>query len=137
MRQSTGALPLLDVPELGRCIQERCTSPYESVLVGPSVEQRYEHRVLRDIWARAERSLQQADALVMVGYSMPDSDFLIRALIARTFGHRSHAVTIVTAARRGFDTHALEQRYRRLLAQCRIEEDGFTQYVERMQKPAP
>jgi hypothetical protein len=132
LRQSAGALPILDVPELGRCIQERCTSPYETVLVGPSVEQRYEHRVLRDTWARAERALQQADALVIVGYSMPDADFLIRALIARTFGPRSQAVTVVTAARREFDSHQLEQRYRRLLAGCRFEEDGFAAFVERL-----
>jgi hypothetical protein len=136
LRQSAGALPLLDVPELGRCIQERCTSPYETVLVGPSVEQRYEHRVLRDTWGRAERALQQADALVVVGYSMPDADFLIRALMARTFGPRSRAVTVVTAARRAFDARQLELRYRRLLANCRIEEDGFAAYVERLSKPS-
>jgi hypothetical protein len=132
LRQSTGALPILDVPELGRCSQERCTSPYESVLVGPSLEQRYEHRVLRDTWARAERALRQADALVVIGYSMPDADFLVRALIARNFGHRSDAVTVVTAARSLFDNHLLEQRYRRLLAHCRFEVDGFAGYVDRM-----
>jgi hypothetical protein len=136
LRQSTGALPLLDEPELGRCIQERCTSPYEAVLVGPSVEQRYEHRVLRDTWSRAERALTQADSLVIVGYSMPDADFLIRALIARTFGYRSHAVTVVTAAPQTPDGHQLVQRYRRLLAACRIEEKGFAHYVDELSKPS-
>jgi hypothetical protein len=72
--QGPGALAILDEPKLRRCSQRGYTSPYESLLVGPSLERRYEHRVLRDTWARAERALRTAGALVMIGYSLPNAD---------------------------------------------------------------
>lgn len=118
--QGPGALAILDEPKLGRCSPRGYTSPYESLLVGPSLERRYEHRVLRDTWARAERALRTAGALVMIGYSLPDADYLIRAMLARTFAHRSRDVTVVTMARTAFDQHLVEQRYGRLFAGCTL-----------------
>ncbi|HEU5180122.1 MAG TPA: hypothetical protein VFW45_04985 [Candidatus Polarisedimenticolia bacterium] len=136
LSQSTGAVLILDEPELGRCSQERCTSPYETVLVGPSLEQRYENRFLAATWVRAERSLREAASLVIVGYSLPEADYLVRAMFARTFGHRSDKVTVVTITRNPFEQSLLESRYRRLLAHCRFDTGGFADYVERLVKAA-
>ena len=134
--QSKGAVGILDEPELGRCSRAECTSPYEPVLVGPSLEQRYEHRVLRDTWSRAERALQTADRLVMIGYSMPDADYLIRAMLARTFANRSHDVTVVTMGKTDLDQPLLEQRYRRVFSECTFESEGFAKFVDRMAEAA-
>jgi hypothetical protein len=134
--QSKGALAILDEPRLGRCSQGACTSLCESVLVGPSLEQRYEHRVLRDTWARAERALQAAGALVLIGYSLPDADYLIRAMLARAFAHRSRDVTVVTVARSAFDQQLVERRYRRLFAGCTLKADGFAGFVAEMLEAA-
>jgi hypothetical protein len=128
--QGTGAVALLDEPKLGRCCRDRCTSPYEPVLVGPSLEQRYEHRVLRDTWTRAERALLASTRLVVIGYSIPDADYLIRAMLARTFASRSHMVTVVTMPKTPPDQRLLEQRFKRLFPHCSFLPEGFEHFVE-------
>ncbi len=131
-----GAVVILDEPELGRCGRAECTSPYEPVLVGPSLEQRYEHRVLRDIWSRAEQALDAAERLVLIGYSLPDADYLIRAMLARTFAYRSRAVTVVTMARSAAGDAQLVQRYRRVFSECTVDFSGFAHFVERLAEAA-
>ena len=128
--QDMGAVTLLDEPKLGRCCRDRCTSPYEPVLVGPSLEQRYEHRLLRDTWSRAERILHGSGRLVIIGYSLPDADYLIRAMLARTFARRSRLVTIVTMSKTASDQCLLEQRFRRIFPHCTFLAEGFEHFVE-------
>jgi len=130
--EGKGALTLLDDPALGRCCMERCTSPYEAVLVGPSLDQRYEHRVLRDTWTRAERALQSSSRLVIIGYSLPDADYLIRSMLARTFGHRSRAVMVVGMPATSMEQHLLERRYRRLFSRCSFAFEGFAAFLGRL-----
>jgi len=132
LQQGRGALSILDELELGRCSSEGCTSPYQTLLVGPSLEQRYEHRVLSDIWRRAERALEKAARLAIIGYSMPDADYLVRAMLARTFAHRSKDVMVVTKVDTAFDRHLLERRFRRLFVDCQFEVEGFAGFVSRM-----
>jgi len=132
LQQGRGELSILDELELGRCSSEGCTSPYQTLLVGPSLEQRYEHRVLSDVWRRAERALEKAARLVIIGYSLPDADYLVRAMLARTFAHRSEDVTVVTRVRSTLDQPLVERRFRRLFVDCRFEMDGFAGYVKRM-----
>ncbi len=131
-----GAVVILDEPELGRCGRAECTSPYEPVLVGPSLEQRYEHRVLRDIWARAERALESAESLVLIGYSLPDADYLIRAMLARTFAYRSRDVTVITMPGNATEESQLVRRYRRVFSECAIDGGGFAGFVDRMAEAA-
>jgi hypothetical protein len=128
--QDKGAVTLLDEPELGRCCRNRCTSPYEAVLVGPSLKQRYEHRVLRDTWARAEKILQSSGRLVIIGYSLPEADYLIRAMLARAFARRSRLVTVITMPRNDAEQSLLEQRFRRLFPRCSFSTEGFERFVE-------
>jgi len=130
--QDRGALTLLDEPKLGRCCRDHCTSPYEPVLVGPSLEQRYEHRVLRDTWTKAERALHASARLVIIGYSIPDADYLIRAMLARTFASRSHLVTVVTMPKTPVDQQILGQRFKRLFPHCTFDAEGFEHFVESM-----
>jgi len=131
LRQGRGGLSILDEPDLVRCCSESCTSPYQTLLVGPSLEQRYEHRVLRDIWRKAESALAAASRLVIIGYSMPEADYLVRAMLARAFSHRSQDVTVVTKVDGGSDRSLLERRFRRVFAYCRLEVDGFAGFVDR------
>ena len=127
-----GALFPVDRPEYGRCCRGDCTSRYESVLVGPSLEQRYEHRILRETWVRAERELRAAESLVIIGYSLPEADYLIRAMLARTFGKRSGGVTVVTTRNAGIPRadEQFETRYRRLVPRCSFRWEGFGGYVD-------
>src|SRR4030095_12783889 len=100
--QKSGAMKILNDPAAGRCRGAYCTSRYEAVLVGPSLEQRYENRILSDSWTLAEQALAKADRLVVIGYSLPEADYLIRALLARHFSRRSERVTVVDIGFDGF-----------------------------------
>jgi hypothetical protein len=135
--QEKGALFPAVRPEYGRCCRQDCTARYESVLVGPSLEQRYEHRILRDTWAQAERELLVAQFLVIIGYSLPEADYLIRAMLARTFGKRSQDVTVVTTRNEeaSRDNEMFEIRYRRLFPRCTIRPEGFAGYLDKQTAP--
>ena len=134
--QGRRALSILDEPDLVRCCDDGCTSPYQTLLVGPSLEQRYEHRVLSDVWRKAGTVLESAARLVIIGYSMPEADYLVRAMLARTFAHRSQDVTVVTKVNGGPDLSLIERRFRRVFADCHLETDGFGGFVGRMGQAA-
>jgi len=121
---------ILEDPAIGRCAMSRCTARYEAVLVGPSLEQRYEHRILRETWSLAERYLRDAGLLLIIGYSLPEADYLIRNLLARAFSWRSEKVTVVDRmdaesddSKRRYDD--LVRRYRRLFPSCNFRRDGL------------
>ncbi|MBZ5639622.1 MAG: hypothetical protein LAO51_12825 [Acidobacteriia bacterium] len=130
--RAKGALFAVDRPEFGRCSREDCTSRYEPVLVGPSLEQRYDNRILRATWLRAERELQASSRLVIIGYSLPEADYLIRAMFARTFAEHSRFVTVVNwrDERTPSNDTSLERRYRRLFPHCTIVWDGFEGFLD-------
>ncbi len=74
--------------------------------------------------------MQGAAHLIIIGYSLPEADYLIRAMLARSFARRSEEVSAVTMSRSGFGQYLIEQRYRRVFAQCRFEADGFAGFVD-------
>jgi hypothetical protein len=127
-----GAAIVMSAEMVGRCAAEHCTGRYEEVLVGPSVEQRYEHRVLRETWILAEAYLRHAESLVIIGYSLPEADYFVRAMLIRAFAQRSDRVTVVDlASKNGGGRKALESRYRRLLPHCSFTWDGLEGYLSR------
>jgi len=125
-----GALHILDSPKMGRCGNAGCTGRYEPLLVGPSLEQRYENRILRDTWSRAEKALSAAEHLVVIGYSLPEADYLIRAMLARHFATRSQRVCVVSTPESSAHDAALTVRYRRLFPRCDFRWDGFSGIVD-------
>lgn len=122
-----GGAYILQSPTIGRCAKGSCTSRYEALLVGPSLDQRYEHRILSETWQRAEEALRRAQRLIIIGYSLPEADYLIRAMLARSFSKRSSAVTVFNGGPNGKpkDVVELESRYRRLFPHCKMRWDGF------------
>lgn len=124
-----GTAEILTFPELGRCGFGFCTARYQALLVGPSLEQRYENRILREVWTQAELALSRAERLIVVGYSLPEADYLIRAMLARHFSKRSEGVLVVSRGESGTVDPPLETRYRRLFPRCKFRMDGFEGYV--------
>lgn len=127
----TGRRFVLDTEEFGRCSTGTCTAHYEALVIGPSPEQRYGHRVLQTTWKQADLALRSADRLVVIGYSLPESDYLIRSLLARRFAKRSDCVLVVSLRSMEQETadSRLEARYRRLFPRCRFRWDGFEAYA--------
>lgn len=134
--QKKGAVTILADPGAGRCTMSSCTSRYETILVGPSLEQRYENRVLKETWAYAEQALQDAHTLVIIGYSLPEADYLIRAMLARHFSRRSEKMHVVDIRADKTRDQELEKRYRRLFPRCEITWGGFTGVLDSMDKDA-
>jgi hypothetical protein len=123
--EQKGALQVFENPDAGRCCSKACTGRYEPIVVGPSAEQKYTNRVLAETWNRAERELAEAEQLVVIGYSMPPADYMIRNLLARHFSRRSARVTVVTKADRQAGAGELKAHYRRLFPECGLIVDGF------------
>jgi hypothetical protein len=133
--EKAGAV-ILTEPHLGRCSAGGCTGRYQALLVGPSLEQRYENRILRETWSLAERALDEAERLVIIGYSLPEADYLIRALLARHFARRSDSVTVVDVALDSFHEDQFEQRYKRLFPSFHYETCGLAGLVQRLEGPS-
>ena len=74
--------------------------------------------------------MQGAAHLVIISYCLSEADYLIRAMLARSFARRSEEVFVVTMSRSGFGQYLIEQRYRHVFAQCRFEADGFAGFVD-------
>ncbi|MGH9869716.1 MAG: hypothetical protein ACREAA_16325 [Candidatus Polarisedimenticolia bacterium] len=128
--QYEGATVLLLDPRTGRCAAPHCTGRYEALLIGPSLEQRYENRILRETWTMAESTLHDAEKLIIVGYSLPEADYLIRAMLVRSFARRSDRVTVVDKQEAGgAQAKTLVSRYRRLLPACSFRFDGLEGYL--------
>ncbi len=51
--------------------------------------------VIREIWARAESSLANAQRLIVIGYSVPPEDQVVGGMLAETLGGRHTEVVIV------------------------------------------
>jgi len=71
--------------------------------------------------------------LIITGYSLPESDYLIRCLLARHFAIRSKGVEVVTihSTQDSAEDVRLERRYRQLFPSCSFFWDGFDEYATR------
>ncbi len=123
---------ILTEPHLGRCAHGGCTARYQALLVGPSLEQRYDNRILAEVWSRAERAVAQAERIVLIGYSLPGADYLIRAMLTRHFAKRGHAVFVFTS--RSPEGRSADEdftlRYQRLFPNCTIDWGAFDAHIE-------
>jgi hypothetical protein len=54
----------------------------EPVLIPPTWNKTQHHGSITRVWARAARELSEAENIVIVGYSMPETDQFFRYLIA-------------------------------------------------------
>ena len=65
-----------------------CDYPLAPVIVAPSAEQEVSNPHLREIWINAYHALEQADRIVICGYSLPPQDLAIRSLFYRAIDAR-------------------------------------------------
>lgn len=73
------------------CANSACTCDYEPLLILPTMYKQYENRVLEDTWNLASMALEQAHRVVFIGYSLPEADYELKCLIAKSImGRREH-----------------------------------------------
>lgn len=61
---------------------EICGEAYQDTLITPTLLKNYNFGYLEEIWRRASHLLTLADRVVFVGYSAPDADVRVRAMVS-------------------------------------------------------
>lgn len=74
---------LLEGGEDRLCVNPYCTCSYEPFLGYPTMLKSYESRLLSELWMLSETALASARKIIFIGYSLPEADYLIRALLIR------------------------------------------------------
>ncbi len=64
-----------------------CTSPYETLIVTPTMFKIYDNRILKETWVRAEQSVLRSKLLIFIGYSLQDADIHIRCMLTRAIAN--------------------------------------------------
>jgi NAD-dependent SIR2 family protein deacetylase len=54
---------------------ESCNEPTEPIIIPPTLLKRYESRVIESIWRKAHAALKDASEIMIIGYSLPPTDF--------------------------------------------------------------
>jgi hypothetical protein len=115
-----------------RC--QTCHMPCEALLVTPTFLKSYRNRHLLNIWAQAQQAMAVCARWVFIGYSLPDDDIHIKALLLKAkrmrfdVAGRDPEIQVVTH----LPDDGLRDRYARLFGDRVIfkpREGGFEAYV--------
>jgi hypothetical protein len=119
------------------CPARHCTSPYEILIVTPTLFKVYDNRIVKEVWQRAEEAISMSKCLVFIGYSLPEADIHIRCMITRATANAQQRPKILVVdydspnnPGRTREVDATEKRYKRLLGDnVRFERYGFQYFV--------
>jgi len=108
-----GAANLLQDEQRSICVNPYCTCSYEAFLVGPTMLKTYTSRILAELWKQSEQAVADAEQLIFIGYSMPDADYLIRALLIRGLARnpRREQTQIIVVDKKPEPTSEAEEQY--------------------------
>jgi SIR2-like protein len=70
-------------------LRENYGQSLDPTIVAPTYGKFLQYKWLKEIWHNAANALRQADMLVFIGYSMPESDGHMRAMIQAAMAHRA------------------------------------------------
>lgn len=134
----------------GRTCSKCKAGTYKPFLVPPSWDKSDYRAVIQPIWSEAVARLSTASRIVIIGYSMPQSDVFFKYLltVALSQNHRLYSITVIdyrppiTTIYAAADSEdatelALERRYRELLEpifasrRFNFRDDGFEFYLSR------
>jgi SIR2-like domain len=128
------ASELLDDRAKVPCVNGYCTAFYEPALLGPTMLKEYTTRPFSELWQLCEQEIARTKKLVFVGYSLPEADYLIRAMLIRGLSRNPQRgrleVMVIDKERKTLEQERLgaelDNRYRSLFGErVRIEPIGF------------
>jgi len=127
------------------CTSKMCTSPYETLIVSPTMFKVYDNRIIKETWERAERAVSTSKFVIFIGYSLQDADIHIRCMLTRAISNSTPRPVILVVnfydendneerreekRRKVEDT---EKRYKHLFGDGIIfERYGFSYFVSNM-----
>lgn len=65
------------------CVSEYCTSPYQILLVSPTMFKVYDNRIIKEVWKEAEQVISHSDYIIFIGYSLSKADIHIRCMLTK------------------------------------------------------
>ena len=113
-----------------------CGGQFTGLIVTPTFLKRYENHHIGGVWTRALQSLIHAPDWTFIGYSLPEDDVAIRALLLKALvsnrraliERRSNAkpleVRLVMWSKKGTPDPVVLARYRQLCGTA-LRDDGF------------
>ena len=107
------------------------------LIVPPTWQKAYENPHLSRIWLKAAEVLRQADEVIFIGYSLPDSDIRMKYL-SKKFLFRNNASMkpkISAVLMQDEKTEEIEKRYKRIFGQdVNVVTEGFENFVNNLDK---
>jgi NAD-dependent SIR2 family protein deacetylase len=86
-----------------------CNRSTEPLMIPPTLIKNYKHPVIKVVWAEAARVLRLAEEIVVVGYSLPPTDFKARWLFMEASANRAAPLRSLTIADQ--DPSPLKQKF--------------------------
>ncbi len=133
-RGGKGAVYIFQNKEIANC--PVCQVRYDPMIITPTYLKNYDNHYIGRVWVAAEESLQQADEIVFIGYSLPDADIVLRTMFARsvyrnrTLNAQSPRITVVDYNEQ--QENPTRDRYERLFGSINYTNEGFKHYVQYM-----
>ncbi|HYC93639.1 MAG TPA: hypothetical protein VEO54_30825 [Thermoanaerobaculia bacterium] len=94
-----------------------CGAGIRPVMITPTTRKDYRNPHIAAVWYRAERLLQRANRVIIVGYSLPEDDVEVIYLLKRGLKNvdpKQISVVEFDEMDRGLEEHPVGQRYRSL-----------------------
>ncbi len=110
---------------------EKDGSRQRALIIPPTFQKIYDNPFLVAIWHKAERLLREANRVIFVGYSMPESDVHIKYLLKKSlFRTEGSFPKIIVIDRKGKNRKSAEYAvYKRLFGQIDYKPIGFEDFV--------
>jgi hypothetical protein len=88
----------------------------ERLIVPPSLKKDVHGSIMQQVWQKAGQALMEAHRIVIIGYSLPAADFLVKRLLYRSLSHNGHLRELELVDRNnGRSARALVKKYEQLL----------------------
>lgn len=102
--------------------------PSVKSLILPTYIKSYEHKTLLQIWAQATKSIQEAEEIHFIGYSLPEYDYNIRTLLLPLRNKSNLNINVYIMK----DDYFTEERWKNFLGNKvnLIKIDSFKSYCE-------
>ncbi|MFZ5647147.1 MAG: hypothetical protein ACOY30_05945 [Bacillota bacterium] len=103
-------------PELNRVFGEPEDHFLERFIIPPSLKKDVHGKLMQRIWLKAGEALQKARRIVVIGYSLPATDFLVKRLLYRSLSQNRCLLEFELVDRKNSRAkNPLMEKYRRIL----------------------
>ncbi|MFZ5650503.1 MAG: hypothetical protein ACOY4I_06580 [Bacillota bacterium] len=87
----------------------------ERFIIPPSLKKDVHGKQMQQIWLKASQALQKAKRIVVIGYSLPATDFLVKRLLYRSLSQNQRLLEFELVDRKNSGRNPLMDKYRLIL----------------------